>query len=303
MTVAELPTIAIVTPSYQQARFLPEAIDSILGQGYPKLEYVVFDGGSSDGSLEVLRRYEDRLTAWRSEPDGGQYDAVNRAFAETSGEVMAWLNADDVYLPSALRAVGEIFAAFPDVEWVSGVYPVRWSRAGHAIGAEYVGGFSRPTFLRGANLPGCGWHARSFVQQESTFWRRSLWERAGGALDTSLALAADFDLWCRFFRHAEPVGVEALLGGFRLHPEQKTARELAAYLAEARECLLREDASPYGSAESLVRTAAWKTVGRRPLRRAPRRAIALMSRLSLLAPVTCCVSAEDGWKLVTDYVI
>src|SRR3954464_13703841 len=94
-----LPRISIVTPSFNQARFLPETIRSVLGQNYPDLEYVVIDGGSTDGSAEVIRRHEDRLAQWVSEKDAGQYDAINKGFARTSGEIMGWLNSDDLYTP------------------------------------------------------------------------------------------------------------------------------------------------------------------------------------------------------------
>ena len=107
------PTISIVTPSYNQAQFIEDTIQSVLGQGYPNLEYVVIDGGSTDGSVDIIRRYAERLKYWTSERDGGQYDAINRGFAHTTGEIMAWLNSDDKYTPWAFSIVGRRVQPLP----------------------------------------------------------------------------------------------------------------------------------------------------------------------------------------------
>jgi glycosyltransferase involved in cell wall biosynthesis len=144
------------------------------GQGHAALEHVVIDGGSTDGSVEILDRWTDRLASWTSEPDGGQYDAINRGFARTSGEIMGWLNADDAHAPWTHALVDELFARLPQVEWLTTQYPLIFDEAGHAVQTGYGGGFNADSFRRGGNLPGRGWFATGFVQQESTFWRRSL---------------------------------------------------------------------------------------------------------------------------------
>jgi glycosyltransferase involved in cell wall biosynthesis len=260
--VSELPSISIVTPSYNQGRFLDACMRSILDQGYPGLEYVVVDGGSVDGSAEVIRGHEDRLAWWVIEPDEGQYDAINKGFAKTSGEVMAWLNSDDLYMPWSLAVVGEVFAAFPQVEWITTAYPLAFDERGRAVECRYVPAHHRDAFLRGHDMVGPAFNT-GYIQQESTFWRRSLWERAGGSMDTSYRLAADFELWARFFGEAELFTVHALLGGFRTHGEQKTAgSRLHDYGAEAVRALRRHGGRPYGSAESWLRS---KLAGRRPV--------------------------------------
>ena len=122
----QLPLIAIVTPSYNQAQFLEEAILSVVNQDYPNLEYIVIDGGSTDGSVDIIRKYEDRLAYWVSEPDRGQAHAINKGFAKADGEIFNWLNSDDCLLPGAVRRVVETRRRYPTaVAWVGGCHRIR----------------------------------------------------------------------------------------------------------------------------------------------------------------------------------
>jgi glycosyltransferase involved in cell wall biosynthesis len=213
---------------------------SVLRQGYANLEYVIIDGGSTDGSVEIIRKHEDQLKYWTSEPDAGQYDAINKGFSKTAGDVMAWINSDDKYTPWALQVVGEIFASLPEVEWLTSGYPMLWDEQGRAVACYYRGGYNCQSFFRGEYLPpSAGRKARGAIQQESTFWRRSLWERVGGYVDASLRFAADFELWARFFQHAELYSVQTPLGGFRLHGDQRSVSHLDDYLEEADQVLQR----------------------------------------------------------------
>jgi glycosyltransferase involved in cell wall biosynthesis len=226
-----LPRISIVTPSYNQGEFLEQTLRSVIEQGYPNLDYRVIDGGSTDGSVEIIRRYADRLSAWVSEPDAGQADAINKGFARSTGEIMGWLNSDDLYMPDTLHIVGEIFAHFPQVAWISGLTII--------INAD--GKITwRPRLRRMPTLPKFrglirrGWyHGRrlGFIQQEGTFWRRSLWDQAGGYLDVDRRYSMDFDLWRRFADHADLATVDATLAAFRQHGGQKT-RDMTGYYAE-----------------------------------------------------------------------
>jgi hypothetical protein len=232
MIPAHPVSISIVTPSYNQAEFLPAALDSVLGQNYPNLEYIVLDGGSTDGSVEIIERYADRLDYWTSGRDGGHFPAVTKGFARATGEVVAWLNSDDYYCPWALSVVGEIFTRYPQIEWLTTTRPLLLDRAGRAVHCEPVPGYARSAFLDREHCPGAGGYGLGYIQQESTFWRRSLWEKAG-RFDVEYPLANDLVLWARFFEHAELYGVTVPLGGFRTHGEQKTGRDFAGYLTES----------------------------------------------------------------------
>jgi glycosyltransferase involved in cell wall biosynthesis len=250
------PLISIVTPCFNAARFLDAAMRSVLAQDWPAIEYAVADGGSTDGSVEIIRQHENLLAWWTSGRDGGQYAALNTAFARTRGEIMGWLNADDQYTPWALSVVGEIFATFPEVEWLTTRFPLRWDERGRAVRCVRRSGYSRAAFLAGENLPAGAWRHEGWIQQESTFWRRSLWERAGATLDTRWKLAADFDLWARFFQHAELVAVETPLGGFRLHADQKTSQAKTAYHEEALSILRAHGGKPVSSWRGTLRSLA-----------------------------------------------
>jgi len=203
------PKISLVTPVFNSARYLEATIRSVLAQQYPNLEYIIIDGGSTDGSLDIIRKYESQLTFWKSEPDRGMYDAINQGFAQSSGEVMGWISATDLLHAGSLFVVGSVFRTFPEVEWITG-RPTGFSDDGMAVETLKLREWSRMPFLAGANR---------YIQQESTFWRRSLWERAGSRVDDSRRSASDFELWVRFFRHAKLYAVDALIGGFRSHPD------------------------------------------------------------------------------------
>jgi glycosyltransferase involved in cell wall biosynthesis len=222
-----LPRVSIVMPSLDQAAYLEAALRSVLLQGYDDLELIVVDGGSTDGSVEVLRRYEPWLTSWTSEPDDGQYDAINRGFELSTGSVMGWLNSDDMLVPGALATVGAVFADLrEEVEWVTGL-PGWWDESGHPAGIATAPRYRRD-WIEAGYYEGrlLGW-----IQQESTFWTRGLWDSAGGRVDASLRYAADFELWRQFARHAPLRLVDAQLAGFRSHDAQKTVA-LEGYYAE-----------------------------------------------------------------------
>ncbi len=161
--------ISLVTPSFNQARFLEPCLRSILDQGYPDLEYMVMDGGSTDGSVEVIRRYAPRLHSWRSHLDEGQYAAVAEGLDAATGEVMGWLNSDDLQLPWTLRTVGEVFSQLPEVEWLTSRVPLLVSESDALVAAKRLEGFNARAFFRGRNLPAVRGFYTCFIQQEFDF--------------------------------------------------------------------------------------------------------------------------------------
>jgi hypothetical protein len=213
--------VSVVTPSFNQRAFIAATLDSVLSQGYGALEYVVIDGGSSDGSAEIIEGYGDRLSYWVSEPDDGLYSALNKGLSRTTGDVMAWVNSSDLYYPWTLETVAEIFSQLPEVQWIMGV-PTQFSAAGgpRSVHRRY---FNVYDILAGNYR---------WVQQESVFWRRSLWERAGGQLDESLRYAADFDLWLRFLRLTPLYHVDTVLGGWRVHDDHLGELGHGRYMSE-----------------------------------------------------------------------
>jgi glycosyltransferase involved in cell wall biosynthesis len=297
------PLISIVTPSLNQGQFLEEAMGSVLKQGYPRLEYVVVDGGSSDGSVEIIEKYQDHLVYWVSEADQGQYHAINKGFAHTSGEIMAWLNSDDKFMPSAFSIVADIFSSYPEVEWITTIHPLTWNIKGQAVAVDFTGGFHPQAFYKGSNLPAKGSFGRRWIQQESTFWRRSLWERAGGQLDPTFKLAADFELWARFFQHANLYGVSALLGGFRAHGNQKSMEFRQAYMAEAEMILRRYGQWPCQFGEGLVRGMLWKLARQYSLTGLPNWGRNAIRRVPWFYPTEVLVWGGKEWEFITGFVV
>ena len=214
------PKISIVTPSYNCKALIAQTIDSVLSQNYPNLEFIVIDGNSTDGTQQVLERYSNSFAYWHSQKDHGQYDAINQGFSKSTGEIMGWLNADDMLLPNSLFVVAEIFQQLEKVEWISSLQPASWDANGYLAQVSSLPGFNRQAFLDGLYLPTTA-KKGYWLQQESTFWRRSLWEKAGSSIP-DYDLAGDFALWCKFYELTDLYGVRYPLGGFRMIEGQRS---------------------------------------------------------------------------------
>ncbi len=228
------PRLTIVTPSYQSGEYLEATVRAILGQGYPNLEYMILDGGSTDNTPAVLEHYCQYLGYWRSGPDAGHYAAVNEGFARATGDILCWLNADDLFFPGALHLVGDLFAARPDINWLTTLVRGGLNREGECFVRRSIG-VSAESLLDGRHLPDADDRFYGFVQQESTFFRRELWQAVGG-LRPGIGLAADFALWLDFARVAPVHAVDRLLGAFRSH-DRNLSRDRARYLASAHAAL------------------------------------------------------------------
>ena len=218
------PLISIVTPNYNGAEYLEETILSVLGQDYPNLEYIIIDGGSTDESINIIKKYEDKLTYWVSEKDKGLYDAIQKGFTKSSGEIMAWINSDDMYHKRAFLTVAEIFSLFPQVNWLQG-NPTTFDEFGRTIFTYDLKRWSKFDYY----LYNYGW-----IQQESIFWRRALWVKSGEKVGNNLRLAGDLDLWLRFFRYEKLYVTTALVGGFRQRSKNQLSLDhMSSYIQEA----------------------------------------------------------------------
>lgn len=228
-TLNKFPKISVVTPNFNQGDFIESTILSVIKQNYPNLEYIIIDGGSTDNSLEIIKKYDKHFTFWSSEPDSGMYQAINKGFKHSAGDIMCWINSDDVLWENALFKIANVFMNNHKVSWIQGL-PSVINASGDLV-AQRNQVFSQYFFYFNKHI-----NQFSFVQQESTFWRRALWEKAGGKLNESYNLAADFDLWLRFFKHEKMYCVNTQLAAFRLREGQKSANN-TGYLLETEKAL------------------------------------------------------------------
>ena len=205
-----LPLVSVVTPFLNQAKFLERTIESVLSQDYPRLEYIVVDGGSKDESVSIIQEHAARLSWWVSEPDAGQTEAINKGFSHARGDILAWLNSDDTWMPGAVTSAVQAFAAHPRAGLIYG-------------GANFVDEQDRVLGRFAAAQTSYRQLRQGFVHipQQAAFFRSDLW-RSVGPLDASLYFAMDYDLWLRISRVSQVKYIPQAWANFRLHSAGKT---------------------------------------------------------------------------------
>ena len=217
--------ISIITPSYNQGGFIEDTINSIIDQNYPNLEYIIIDGGSKDSTVDIIEKYKNDISHWVSEKDNGQSHAINKGFLKASGDIIAWLNSDDLYLPEVLKLVAETFNNHPEVDLIYGdvlnFYP---------DGAEKyykVKEFEPVDFL-----------SRVSIHQPAVFWRRKILDEIG-FLDEDLHYVMDYDLWARILFKYKTLKINKPLAKFRIHNNSKTSDNPPKMYLESRIVLSR----------------------------------------------------------------
>lgn len=229
--VNSLPLVSIVTPSYNQAAFLNATIRSVLDQDYPNLEYIIIDGGSTDESVNIIRRYQARLAYWVSERDAGQADAINKGWQRARGEIVAYLNSDDTYEPGAVRAAVEYLMQHPDSALVYG-HCYQINEAGERVGMLRA----IPVDVRALLL-------RNSIMQPTVFLRRAVLEQVG-MLDLTLGYSLDYDLWLRVAQHHHIGALPKPLANFRAHDASKSFAQPLAFIRDREKILTRFFANP-----------------------------------------------------------
>lgn len=206
------PKISIVTPSFNQAQFLEKTILSVLNQNYPNLEYIIIDGGSTDGSVEIIKKYEKCLTYWVSQKDNGQADAINKGFQKSNGEILAWLNADDLYLPGTLIKVKNNFQKYRENNFIYG----------HSLLIDKKDNIMRICYTIPQNYHSYIYDRGGNIFQGTVFWKRDIFYKYGG-LDSKLYFALEYKLFDKFFKYERGVFLNDILAAYRIHKETKSS--------------------------------------------------------------------------------
>ncbi|MGB4205296.1 MAG: glycosyltransferase family 2 protein [Bacteroidales bacterium] len=251
-----IPIISVITPSFNQSQFIAETIESVLTQqGDFYIDYIIIDGASTDNSQDIITHYEKLLKdnchietinglkffihkdgfkynqckgisyRWISETDRGHGDALNKGFSLSIGDIMCWLNSDDIFLNNSFSTITEIYSQFDDVKWTTAINLII-TKDGQRHGMTYLGRFNYK------NIYSFLTNDYEFIQQEVTFWRRELWEKAGGKINTQYKFMVDGELWCRFFLYENIYHINRELGAYRLHGSNRAHKNMAEVKSE-----------------------------------------------------------------------
>jgi glycosyltransferase involved in cell wall biosynthesis len=228
----DLPKISVITPSYNQGHLIKETIDSVLNQNYPSLEYIVMDGGSTDNTVKVLRQYKNKL-AYISKKDKGQTDAINKGIKKATGDILMYLNSDDVMLPNTLNIVAEYFNKHPKAMWLTGDYFIidEGGKKIQSFVANYKKVLRKIPFFNTLSIA-------NFIIQPSTFWRKELIKEIG-AFDESLHLCMDYDYWMRIIRKYPLHVLPNHFSLFRIHGTSKGGTQYGKQFNEEHKVLCR----------------------------------------------------------------
>jgi glycosyltransferase involved in cell wall biosynthesis len=232
LSSAILPKISIITPSYNQAEYLERTILSVINQNYSNLEYIIIDGGSSDESIDIIKKYEKHISYWVSEMDNGQTDAINKGFRIANGEIIAWQNSDDVYLPNALNTIASAFITNPNVDLVFG----------NRYNIDKFDNILRDMRYVPFNYNALIYEGSALCNQ-TAFWRTSVFKKVG-YLNEDMNFCMDYDFWVRTAKCATFLFVREYIGCFRYHKKSKTSNLISLWQSEHLEILKREGIIP-----------------------------------------------------------
>lgn len=254
----KFPRISIITPSYNQGKFLSATIQSVLDQNYPNLQYIIIDGGSTDTSVDVIKRFQGNIDYWVSEPDSGQSEAINKGLAHATGEIVAWINSDDLLLPGALEAAAKEWQADPTLALLS---------------ADCIRIGPQHNFLFWHSVPRqTHWFAKHgiiYIDQPGTFWRRDFFD-SPDVIDTQLTGLMDHDLWYRIvLGGGKTKCIKTATAAFRYHPNSKTTNMQDAFKKEA--LILRRRYCPdwpFVPSYAILLYRIWKLINGSYLRKA-----------------------------------
>jgi glycosyltransferase involved in cell wall biosynthesis len=232
--------LCMVTTNFNYGAYLDDCMRSIVNaKGFERVDYVVMDVGSTDNSVDIIKRYETKLAHWQSAKDEGMYHAIEQGFAKSDAAYMGWLNSDDQLAPWAIQTVLDIFDQLPEVQFITSRFPMQARRDGAVVKTTILAGVDNWGFFNGEHIRTLGLPSTGWIVQDCTFWRRSLWESVGASFDHTLKLAGDFELWARFMMKTDLYVVPVPLGIYRIQGANKAMVGRDAYRDECVKVLQR----------------------------------------------------------------